>query len=95
MVDVYSEKSSILIWKMADGFTMGKSDNCVFYKKDCVICVYDFLVAFLVAGASDREVKHVKEVLDPFLESNSTSITIDLRPLININILRRSLRTSA
>jgi hypothetical protein len=51
---LYGLKQAPRIWYqcvkrvlVSHGFTMAQSDNCVFHKKDCVVCVYvdDFLVA--------------------------------------------------
>ncbi|CAP94943.1 Pc21g00460, partial [Penicillium rubens Wisconsin 54-1255] len=43
------------------GFTMAQSDNCVFYKPDCVVCVY--VDDFLVAAANTHEIEQVQRVL--------------------------------
>ena len=49
-------------------FTMAESDNCVFYRDNCVICVY--VDDFLVAGVSDREITDVKEALEEEFNMN-------------------------
>lgn len=42
------------------GFTMAQSDTCIFYRENCVVCVY--VDDFLVTGASNREISLVKDV---------------------------------
>jgi hypothetical protein len=110
---LYGLKQAPRIWYqcvqrvlVAHGLTMAYSDNCVFYKKDCVVCVY--VDDFLVAAASDQEIADVKEALEsefkmkmiwesriPSLVSNSTSIVMGLCRFTNSNIFRRSCLTSA
>jgi hypothetical protein len=41
---------------------MAQSDNCVFYKSNCVICVY--VDDFLVAAASSHEIDQVQRALE-------------------------------
>jgi predicted DCC family thiol-disulfide oxidoreductase YuxK len=41
---------------------MAQSDNCIFYKENCVVCVY--VDDFLVTGASNQEIHLVKERLN-------------------------------
>jgi hypothetical protein len=52
----------------AHGFTMAQSDPCVFYKKNCVVCVY--VDDFLVAGASRREIRDVQKALESEFKMN-------------------------
>jgi hypothetical protein len=40
---------------------MAQSDNCVFYKPDCVVCVYVY--DFLVAAANTHEIEQVQRAL--------------------------------
>jgi hypothetical protein len=44
------------------GFAMAQSDHCVFYRKNCVVCVY--VDDFLVAAATDEEIANVKKALE-------------------------------
>ncbi|KAI9037532.1 retrovirus-related Pol polyprotein from transposon TNT 1-94 [Aspergillus affinis] len=52
----------------AHGFFMAQSDNCVFYKENCVVCVY--VDDFLVAGANDREIYLVRNALESKFKLN-------------------------
>jgi hypothetical protein len=72
---LYGLKQAPRIWYqcvkrvlVSHGFTMAHSDNSVFYKKDCVICVY--VDDFLVAAASDQEIADVKEALESEFKMN-------------------------
>jgi hypothetical protein len=40
---------------------MAQSDNCVFFKPDCVVCVY--VDDFLVAAANAHEIEQVQQAL--------------------------------
>jgi hypothetical protein len=50
------------------GFTMAQSDNCVFYKSNCVVCVY--VDDFLVAAANPREIELVQQALQTEFQLN-------------------------
>jgi hypothetical protein len=74
-ISLYGLKQTPRIWYqcvkrvlLAHNFTMAESDNCVFYRGDCVVCVY--VDDFLVAGASDREITDVKEALEVEFKMN-------------------------
>jgi hypothetical protein len=43
------------------GFTMTPSDNCVFYKSNCVVCVY--VDDFLVAAVNSNEIEQGQPAL--------------------------------
>jgi hypothetical protein len=65
---LYGLKQAPRIWYQcvhrvlaSHGFTMAQSDNCMFYKPDCVICVY--VDDFLVAAANTHEIEQVQRVL--------------------------------
>ncbi|OQE08426.1 hypothetical protein PENFLA_c135G06338 [Penicillium flavigenum] len=65
---LYGLKQAPRIWYQcvhrvlaAHGFTMAQSDNCVFYKSNCVICVY--VDDFLVAAATSHEIDQVQRAL--------------------------------
>lgn len=66
---LYGLKQAPRIWYqcvkrvlVAHGFTMAEADNCVFYHKNCVICVY--VDDFLVVAASEQEIRDVKDALE-------------------------------
>jgi Reverse transcriptase (RNA-dependent DNA polymerase). len=66
---LYGLKQAPRIWYQcahrvlaAHGFTMAQSDNCVFYKSNCVICVY--VDDFLVAAATSHEIDQVQRALE-------------------------------
>ncbi|KAJ9484061.1 hypothetical protein VN97_g9328 [Penicillium thymicola] len=66
---LYGLKQAPRIWYQcvqrvlaARGFTMAQSDNCVFYKSNCVICVY--VDDFLVAAAESHEIDQVQRALE-------------------------------
>jgi transposase InsO family protein len=59
---LYGLKQAPRIWYQcvhrvlaAHGFTMAQSDNCVFYKSNCAVCVY--VDDFLVAAANSHEMR--------------------------------------
>jgi transposase InsO family protein len=61
---LYGLKQAPRIWYQcvhrvlaAHGFTMAQSDNCVFYKSNCVVCVY--VDDFLIAAANSHEIEQV------------------------------------
>jgi hypothetical protein len=56
----------------AHGFTMAQSDNCVFYKSNCVICVY--VDDFLVAAADSHEIAQVQRALKTGFQLNDLGI---------------------
>ncbi|KAJ5112061.1 hypothetical protein N7532_000106 [Penicillium argentinense] len=65
---LYGLKQAPRIWYrcvqrvlQSNGFTMAQSDNCVFYKDNCVVCVY--VDDFLVAGATTHEIENVRRAL--------------------------------
>ncbi|CEJ62707.1 hypothetical protein PMG11_11200 [Penicillium brasilianum] len=65
---LYGLKQAPRIWYqcvhrvlVAYGFTMAQSDNCVFYKPNCVVCVY--VDDFLVAAADDTEIQQLQRTL--------------------------------
>ncbi|OQE61954.1 hypothetical protein PENNAL_c0274G07729, partial [Penicillium nalgiovense] len=65
---LYGLKQAPRIWYQcvhrvlaSHGFTMAQSDNCVFYKPDCVVCVY--VDDFLVAAANTHEIEQVQRAL--------------------------------
>ena len=65
---LYGLKQAPRIWYQcvhrvlaSHGFTMAQSDNCVFYKSDCVVCVY--VDDFLVAAVNTHEIKQVQRAL--------------------------------
>ncbi|KAI1828889.1 hypothetical protein DTO027I6_10038 [Penicillium roqueforti] len=65
---LYGLKQAPRIWYQcvhrvlaSHGFTMAQSDNCVFYKPDCVVCVY--VDDFLVAAANTHEINQVQRAL--------------------------------
>ncbi|KAJ5743432.1 hypothetical protein N7533_010534 [Penicillium manginii] len=65
---LYGLKQAPRIWYQcvhrvlaSHGFTMAQSDNCVFYKPDCVVCVY--VDDFLVATANTYEIEQVRRAL--------------------------------
>ncbi|OQD70189.1 hypothetical protein PENANT_c268G05202, partial [Penicillium antarcticum] len=66
---LYGLKQAPRIWYQcvhrvlaAHGFTMAQSDNCVFYKSNCVICVY--VDDFLVAASTSHEIDQVQRALE-------------------------------
>ncbi|OQE62856.1 hypothetical protein PENNAL_c0258G09243 [Penicillium nalgiovense] len=66
---LYGLKQAPRIWYQcvhrvlaAYGFTMAQSDNCVFYKSDCVICVY--VDDLLITAANSHEIKQVQRALE-------------------------------
>jgi Reverse transcriptase (RNA-dependent DNA polymerase)./Integrase core domain. len=72
---LYGLKQAPRIWYqcvrrvlIAHGFTMAQSDNCVFYKKDCVVCVY--VDDFLVAAANDEEIRRAHKALETEFQLN-------------------------
>jgi len=72
---LYGLKQAPRIWYQcvrrvltAHGFTMAQSDNCVFYKNDCVVCVY--VDDFLVAAANDEEIQRVQKALETEFQLN-------------------------
>ena len=65
---LYGLKQAPRIWYQyvhrvlaSHGFTMAQSDNCVFYKPNCVVCVY--VDDFLVAAANTHEIEQVQQAL--------------------------------
>lgn len=46
----------------SNGFFMARTDTCVFYKQNCVACVY--VDDFLVAGANREEIDNVCKTLE-------------------------------
>ncbi|KAI1829201.1 hypothetical protein DTO027I6_9902 [Penicillium roqueforti] len=65
---LYGLKQAPRIWYQcvhrvlaSHGFTMAQSDNCVFYKPDCVVCVY--VDDFLIAAANTHEIEQVQRAL--------------------------------
>ncbi|KAJ6050443.1 uncharacterized protein N7446_010552 [Penicillium canescens] len=65
---LYGLKQAPRIWYQcvhrvlaSHGFTMAQSDNCVFYKSNCVVCVY--VDDFLVAAANTHEIEKVQQAL--------------------------------
>jgi hypothetical protein len=65
---LYGLKQTPRIWYQcvhrvlaSHGFTMAQSDNCVFYKSHCVVCVY--VDDFLVAAANSHEIEQVQRAL--------------------------------
>ncbi|OQD78121.1 hypothetical protein PENANT_c086G01457 [Penicillium antarcticum] len=72
---LYGLKQAPRIWYQcvqrvlaARGFTMAQSDNCVFYKSNCVICVY--VDDFLVAAANSYEIDQVQRALESEFQLN-------------------------
>jgi transposase InsO family protein len=72
---LYGLKQAPRIWYqcvhrvlVAHGFTMAQSDNCVFYKPNCVVCVY--VDDFLVAAADDAEIQQLRMALDSEFKLN-------------------------
>jgi hypothetical protein len=66
---LYGLKQAPRIWYqcvhrvlVAHGFTMAQSDNCVFYKSNCVVCVY--VDDFFVAAADDDEIQQLRRALE-------------------------------
>jgi hypothetical protein len=65
---LYGLKQALRIWYQcvhrvlaAHGFTMAQSDNCVFYKSNCVVCVY--VDDVLVVAANSHEMRQVQRAL--------------------------------
>ena len=65
---LYGLKQAPRIWYQcvhrvlaSHGFTMAQSDHCVFYKPNCVVCVY--VDDFLVAAANAHEIELVQQAL--------------------------------
>jgi hypothetical protein len=65
---LYGLKQAPRIWYQcvhrvlaSHGFTMAQPGNCVFYKPDCVVCVY--VDGFLVAAANTHEINQVQRAL--------------------------------
>ena len=56
----------------AHGFTMAQSDNCVFYKSNCVVCVY--VDDFLIAAATSHEIEQVQHAWQAEFQLNDLSI---------------------
>jgi hypothetical protein len=56
----------------AHGFTMTQPDNCVFYKPNCVICVY--VDDFLVAATDSHEIAQVQRALKTEFQLNDLGI---------------------
>jgi Reverse transcriptase (RNA-dependent DNA polymerase) len=76
---LYGLKQAPRIWYQcvhrvlaAHGFTMAQSDNCVFYKSNCVICVY--VDDFLVAAADSHEIAQVQRALETEFQLNDLGI---------------------
>jgi transposase InsO family protein len=76
---LYGLKQAPRIWYQcvlrvlaARGFTMAQSDNCVFYKSNCVICVY--VDDFLVAAAESHEIGQVQRALETEFQLNDLGI---------------------
>jgi transposase InsO family protein len=72
---LYGLKQAPRIWYQcvhrvlaAHGFTMAESDNCVFYKSDCVVCVY--VDDFLITAANSHEIKQVQQALEKEFQLN-------------------------
>jgi hypothetical protein len=72
---LYGLKQAPRIWYrcvqrvlQSNGFTMAQSDNCVFYKDNCVVCVY--VDDFLVAGATDQDIENVRKALESEFKLN-------------------------
>ncbi|CRL30943.1 Reverse transcriptase, RNA-dependent DNA polymerase [Penicillium camemberti] len=72
---LYGLKQAPRIWYQcvhrvlaAHGFTMAQSDNCVFYKSNCVICVY--VDDFLVAAANSHKIEQVQRALQTEIQLN-------------------------
>lgn len=72
---LYGLKQAPRIWYqcvhrvlVAHGFTMAQSDNCVFYKPNCVVCVY--VDDFLVAAADDAEIRQLRRALESEFKLN-------------------------
>jgi hypothetical protein len=72
---LYGLKQAPRIWYQcvhrvlaAHGFTMAQADNCVFYKSNCVICVY--VDDFLVAAANSHEIDQVQRALETEFQLN-------------------------
>ncbi|KAJ5091016.1 hypothetical protein N7532_009700 [Penicillium argentinense] len=72
---LYGLKQAPRIWYqcvhrilVAHGFTMAQSDNCVFFKPKCVVCVY--VDDFLVAAADDAEIQQLRMALESDFKLN-------------------------
>jgi hypothetical protein len=72
---LYGLKQAPRIWYQcvhrvlaAHGFTMAESDNCVFYKSDCVVCVY--VDDFLITAVNSHEIKQVQQALEKEFQLN-------------------------
>ena len=72
---LYGLKQAPQIWHQcvhrvlaSHGFTMAQSDNCVFYKSNCVVCVY--INDFLVAAANLHKVEQVQRALQTEFQLN-------------------------
>lgn len=50
------------------GFIMAQSDNCVFHKENCVVCIY--IDDFLVTGASQEDIRLVQKALESEFKMN-------------------------
>jgi hypothetical protein len=76
---LYGLKQAPRIWYQcvrrvlaAHGFTMAQSNNCVFYKSNCVISVY--VDDFLVAAADSHEIEQVQRALETEFQLNDLGI---------------------
>ncbi|KAJ5267340.1 hypothetical protein N7478_010148 [Penicillium angulare] len=76
---MYGLKQAPRIWYQcvrrvlsSHGFTMAQSDNCVFYKPDCVVCVY--VDDFLVAAANKHKIDQVQQALQAEFQLNDLGI---------------------
>jgi hypothetical protein len=76
---LYGLKQAPRIWYQcvhrvlaSHGFTMAQSDNCVFYKPNCIVCVY--VDDFLVAAANTHEIKQVQQALQTEFRLNDLGI---------------------
>ncbi|KAJ5267498.1 hypothetical protein N7478_010306 [Penicillium angulare] len=72
---LYGLKQAPRIWYQcahrllaAHGFTMAQSDNCVFYKSNCVVCVY--VDDFLITAANSHEIEQVQRALQAEFQLN-------------------------
>ena len=53
---------------VAHGFTMAQADSCVFYKSNCVVCVY--VDDFFAAAANSHEIDQVQRALETEFQLN-------------------------
>ncbi|KAJ5267756.1 hypothetical protein N7478_010564 [Penicillium angulare] len=83
---LYGLKQAPRIWYQcvhrvlaSHGFTMAQSDNCVFFKPNCVVCVY--VDDFLVAAAKTYEIEQVQQALQTEFRLNDLGTP---RPFLEI-----------